>query len=78
MAKFSVKPGDRVAYTIKFLKAIKQSHEDMSRDRGVVLSVKKYGERVTLVMVRWEGDSPNRVNVRNLAKVGPNTRFANC
>ncbi len=78
-AKFSVSAGDRVAYSVQFLKSIGMSHTDMARARGTVTEVKPLSSETLLAAITWDrGDFPGRVNVQNLAKVGLNTRFSNC
>ena len=80
-AKFSVNVGDKVAYSVQFLKSIGMDHSDMARERGTVTEVTLLG---TLQLARIEGfesredGSFARVNVQNLAKVGANTRFCAC
>lgn len=80
--QFNVTVGDKVAYSVQFLKSIGMSHSDMARGRGVVTEVKEYGSAsglFTLIAINWNGaDLPTKVNVCNLAKVGLNTRFSNC
>lgn len=77
MAKFTVAVGDKVAYSVQFLRNIGMSHTDMARARGEILAVKSYGAGFELADIRWDRDMPERVNVQNLAKVGANRRFAN-
>ncbi len=75
--KFTVQPGDKVSYSVQFLKSIGQSHSDLARDRGVVISTNRLGKHsysTTLATINWKGDSPTKVNVQNLAIVGPNMR----
>jgi hypothetical protein len=75
--KFSVEVGDKVAYSVQFLRSIGMSHSDMAHARGTVSSVMPLGS-IQLASIDWGGaDMPGRVNVQNLAKVGPNTRFCN-
>ena len=72
--------GDRVAYSVQFLRSIGMSHSDMARARGVVASIELLGSS-TLASVDWGADAselPGRVNVANLAKVGANSRFCQC
>jgi hypothetical protein len=77
MAKFSVVAGDKVAYSVQFLRSIGMSHSDMARSRGVVTEVTTFGSTLELARINWNGaDLPERVNVQNLAKVGLNTRFS--
>jgi hypothetical protein len=79
MAKFSVVVGDKVAYSVQFLRSIGMSHSDMARGRGTVTELKTHGSDWTLATIDWNGaDLPERVNVKNLAKVGLNTRFSAC
>lgn len=77
--KFSVNVGDRVAYSVQFLRSIGCTTGDMPQARGVVTELKPLGGSTTLAAIAWDsGDFPSRVNVANLAKVGANTRFAAC
>lgn len=78
MAKFSVAVGDKVAYSVQFLRSIGMSHSNMARARGEVLAVDTYSAGFSLARIKWNCDMPERVNVQNLAKVGANVRFANC
>ena len=80
MAKrFSVEVGDNVAYSVQFLRSIGMSHSDMAQGRGVVTEVKQYGDKFSLAVIDWGGaELPDKVNVQNLAKIGPNTRFCAC
>lgn len=69
-----LKAGDRVAYSVGFLKSIGMQHSSMAGGRGVIESIK-----LELASIDWQGaDLPPRVHTCNLAKVGPNRRFANC
>ena len=77
---FTVSIGDRVAYSAAWLRSTGQqaSTDDIGGARGVVSGLTKLGG-ITLAEVRWDrGDFPTRVNVQNLAVVGPNTRFCSC
>lgn len=76
--KFSVAVGDKVAYSVQFLRSIGMSHSSMARARGVVKSIETLGGGLELAVIDWSDDSPERVNVQNLAKVGANLRFAQC
>ena len=80
MAKrFSVEVGDNVAYSVQFLRGIGMSHSDMACGRGVVTEVKRYGDQFSVATIDWGGaDLPDKVNVKNLAKVGSNARFCAC
>ena len=77
---FKVDVGDKVAYSVQFLKSIGASNSDMARARGTVKELQKVGERLVLAHIEWtvEPDMPTKVNVQNLAKVGPNMRFCQC
>lgn len=72
-----INANDRVAYSVQFLKSIGESQGPMAHARGTVRELIPRGE-VTIAAIDWaEGDWPDRVNVANLAKVGPNRRFSN-
>ena len=77
--KFSI--GDKVAYSVQFLKSIGESHGDMAQGRGAVKSIKSYGNTASplvLIEIDWNiGDLPAKVAAPNLAIVGPNRRFCN-
>ncbi len=77
MAKFTVKTGDRVAYSVTFLRSIGMAHSDMGRAKGTVTGTKELSKQCVLAEIAWEGgqELPGRVNVANLAKVGPNSRY---
>jgi len=77
--KFEVKVGDKVAYSNKFLQSIGMQHSEMGRARGIVESIETIGDSLILATISWSNkDMPPKVNVQNLAKVGPNTRFCQC
>lgn len=69
--------GDRVAYSVQFLKSIGMSHGDMAHARGVVNSIEPLASTLLAVIVWDDPWMPTRVNTANLAKVGPNRRFCN-
>lgn len=69
--------GDRVAYSVQFLRSIGMSHSDMAHARGIVRGFTPLGPRTLLADIEWDREMPPRVNVGNLAKVGANARFAN-
>ena len=77
MAKFNVVVGDKVAYSVQFLKSIGMSHSDMAHARGVVTEIKPLSSSTILATITWDREMPERVNVANLAKVGLNSRFSN-
>jgi len=72
-----VQIGDRVAYSVQFLKSIGMSHSEMARARGVVTEIKPLSSQTVLARIEWANgaDMPDRVHVANLAKVGANSRF---
>ena len=83
------KTGDKIAYSVQFLRSIGESHGSMSHARGTVKEIKSYRTNFHLAVIEWENgkagpvdpDAPEgctNVNIQNLAKVGPNSRFANC
>lgn len=70
--------GDKVAYSVQFLKSIGMSHSEMAHARGIVEAIETHGTSFVLVKINWQGaDIPERVLAANLAKVGPNPRFCN-
>lgn len=70
--------GNKVAYSVQFLKSIGMSHSDMARARGTITSFMLLGTDTQLASIVWDrGEFPGKVNVANLAKVGPNPRFCN-
>ena len=69
---------DRVAYSVQFLKSIGMSHSEMARARGTITGFMPLGSSTILASITWDrGEFPGKVNVCNLAKVGPNPRFCN-
>lgn len=76
----TIKVGSRVAYSVQFLRSIGESPTgELCHYRGVVKSIRTVWEHV-IVTVGWDHERGGemRVNVANLAIVGPNSRFANC
>jgi hypothetical protein len=72
------KIGDRVAYSVQWLKSVGMSHSSYAHGRGIVTDVKPCGG-MTLVSIDWKaGEGAPRVNAANLAHVGANTRFCEC
>lgn len=73
-----LKVGDKVAYSVQFLKSIGESHGEMARGRGEIMDIRDYG--VKLARINWTTgkELPETVNVGNLALVGPNSRFCAC
>jgi hypothetical protein len=66
-----------VAYSVQFLKSIGMSHSDMAHARGIIVGFTTLGQGTRLATIEWDCEMPLRVNSGNLAKVGPNPRFAN-
>jgi len=77
MPKPRVAIGDKVAYSVQFLRSIGMSHSDMAHARGVVTALGLLGRETVLATIQWDRDMPERVNVANLAKVGLNRGFSN-
>lgn len=76
----SISVGDKVAYSVQFLRSIGMSHSDMAHARGQVTELKALSAECILARIAWQGNQelPERVNVKNLAKVGANRQFCNC
>ena len=74
------KTGDKVAYSVQFLKSIGESPtSELCHCRGVITELKEYGPKFTLATIRWDDPNiPEKVNCFNLAKVGPNSKFCQC
>jgi len=72
--------GDRVAYSVQFLKSIGMSHSNMAFAKGKITYLNAISLNFILATIQWEGgaEMPEKVAVANLAKVGPNRRYANC
>jgi len=70
--------GDKVAYSVQFLKSIGMNHGDIARARGTITSFMLLGTDTQLASITWDrGELPSKVNTANLARVGPNPRFCN-
>ena len=71
--------GDKIAYSVQFLKSIGMSHGEMARARGTVNGFMYLSDTCKLAEIVWDRgqELPDKVNVSNLAKVGPNPRFCN-
>lgn len=79
MNRFQVQAGDRVAYSVAFLRSIGSYSGDMPQLRGEVIAITELAADRQLATVRWDGEpEPQRVLAFNLAHVGPNSRFAAC
>ena len=73
------KVGDKVAYSAQWLKNTGQQTGDIGFARGVITGFTELSKECVLAEVNWGSDEfPKRVNTKNLAKVGPNPKFANC
>jgi hypothetical protein len=73
---FTLDIGDKVAYSVDFLRNIGQSHSAMARGRGTVIDRTALTSDFILITIDWNGAKlPPKVNEQNLAKVGSNTRF---
>lgn len=73
-----LKIGDKIAYSVQFLRSIGMSHSDIARARGIITSLRTVGETI-LAEIDWHDEEiPARVNVKNLTRVGLNTRFSQC
>lgn len=74
--------GTLVAYSVQFLRSIGMSHTWMGRAKGTVQSFKMIGSSIQLALVKWHckewRDLPSKVNIVNLAPVGPNTKYCAC
>lgn len=73
-SKFKV--GDRVAYSVQFLRSIDMLNSSISHGRGIITELRMIAKDLVLAVIEWQNeDLPNVVNVKNLAKVGPNSGF---
>jgi hypothetical protein len=78
VSKFIVEVGDKVAYSVQFLRSIGCQTGDIPRARGVVKEVVKFGDN-QLATIEWDLPYiPPKVVAFNLAKVGANSRFCQC
>lgn len=68
--------GDKVAYSVQFLRSTGMSHTDAAHARGVITALEKFGG-AELATIKWDRDMPERVITPNLAHVGANRKFAN-
>jgi len=80
MRKYKVpdfKVGDKVAYSVQWLRSTGQGHSEVSHARGIVTSIGPLiDNHITLLEIDW-GSITTKVLDDNLALVGPNPRFAN-
>lgn len=73
-----LKEGDKVAYSVQFLDSIGMPHSDLAQARGTILKIHRHTDTLALAEIKWNGDFPLKVNVKNLALVGPNIKFCKC
>ena len=74
-----IKVGDKVAYSVQFLRAIHCYTGRMPAARGTVVSLESLGQKNDLAVIEWHNwpeMKTGRVLVYNLAHVGPNSKFA--
>lgn len=65
-----IQVGDTVAYAAAFLRSIGYHSGEMPQTRGQVTALVPVGKDVLLAEIAWDlPDLPNRVNVKNLARV---------
>jgi hypothetical protein len=76
----TIKVGDKVAYSVQFLASIGEgATSDLAHGRGEVTEIKEYSSAFAIAGVRWDNpELPDKVNVKNLAIVGANSRFCKC
>ena len=71
--------GDKVAYSVQFLKSTGMSHTPLAHVRGTVDTIEPFGNG-NLIGIVWDSlaaNYPRKILDHNLALVGPNPRFAN-
>lgn len=67
--------GTKIAYAAAFLQSIcEDATGELWTYRGEIVDFDVYHE-VTIAVVRWGDGTEDKVNVKNLAVVGPNLRF---
>ena len=70
------KIGDKVKYSVRFLRSIGAYTGDLPFARGIVLEVKNQAYSPALVTVQWNNDAPCKVLASNLALISdPETRY---
>jgi hypothetical protein len=70
--------GDKVAYSVQFLKSTGQTTGNVPFARGIIKSFKRMGGIHSFCIIEWnDPDIPTLVNPFNLAIVGSNRRFCN-
>ena len=72
--------GDRVAYSAEWLRSTGQITGDIGHAKGVITKLANLSKETVLAHIKWENNAefPGRVNVKNLARVGPNSKYCKC
>ena len=82
MNRTELQIGDRVAYSRQWLRSTGNFTGPIPFARGRITAFEPLGRETMLAVVAWEGElvgespAPTLVNVKNLARVGPNVEFA--
>ncbi len=77
--KSQFKIGDNVAYSVQWLKSTGQTTGDYPFARGKIVGLVELSSECILAEIDWGCDEfPKRVNIKNLAKVGLNSKFSSC
>jgi len=74
------KIGDRVAYSVQWLKSVGMEHTDLVASCGTIDALEPLSQNRVLAYIVWDGlerNAPRKVLTSNLAIVGHNPRFAN-
>ncbi len=79
--KTNFSPGDKVAYSVKFLRSIGEGPTSpLCHARGEITGIKSYSKNFQIALISWDGGNrgddgilPDAVNCANLAKV-PGTK----
>lgn len=67
MAKTEIlKVGDKVKYTVPFLKSIADISSSSALDRAVVLEICDFGGGYVLAYVRWLDGRTHHTNIKNI------------
>ena len=65
-----LKPGDKVAYSTRFLQSISAYTGDLPFARGVIRSIDTLSAETQIAEIDWNTpDIPARVNVANLCRI---------
>jgi len=73
-----MKSGDKIAYSVQFLRQIGVNSGDIPARRGQFLGHKKVGQR-KFAVVQWDDENESHLILEaNIAKVGPNIKFCSC